>query len=580
MVAKNNFFLTVVVWRKDPIVSVPTEETSIRTSVDTLIEGLASLCGEEELPASLRSQLSETNEFVQQIADWCGKMPPQRVRDAAFSVLKKVDELVREAGIEPPAFLAKAAKELGPNLSVSNDQMAVFVNIPAEMAHLWSAEDLAESIRLRGVSNGIDEDALNAVFNKSSFDQMVKVACGKDPVPGKNAKLHWQIQIQNNTSEPENGIARKNHKSVYCFVPVKENQILVKKVPATEGEPGWDVFGTEIPSIPGVDRELPSIPNCTLGSSGLELLASVDGCAYRENETVFVVPALVVNGNVDYESGNIKTTVSVSVSGDVLSEFKVVSDRDVGVEGGIDAARIQSGGSVFCNGGINGKEKAIISAKKNVESFYINESTVEAGRQVISHGTIIQSTVTARRVKAMDKNGQIIGGKVHAWDDVCAQEIGSEAGVKTFITLGEELPRLQEAADKFHEALLARKSQKTKFEEMRGKLQDLAQKPGADEKVKKDLSLIQKKLDKLEREIGALAEKAEEVQRDLSHSETSPRMVRAQKGIYPGTVIRMLGKSLNVREKLGSSTITFRDGKIVTLAYQEREDDDDASAME
>ena len=75
-------------------------------------------------------------------------------------------------------------------------------------------------------------------------------------------------------------------------------------------------------------------------------------------------------------------------------------------------------------------------------------------------------------------------------------------------------------------------------------------------------------------EIKTVTQKSQTIQQDLSDSQTAIRMVRASKGIYPGTVIRVMGVTKSIREQLGPSTILFRDGKLEILPFQHRNDDD------
>ena len=228
----------------------------------------------------------------------------------------------------------------------------------------------------------------------------------------------------------------------------------------------------------------------------------------------------------------------------------------------------------FCNGGIDGKDKARISAQTHVVSFYISCATIEAGGNIRTHGSIMHSTISAKRILAETDKGLILGGTIYAWDDICAYEIGSEMGIRTRIIMGEELPKLQEISEKLITAQKAREQQVKKYQEIKKKLVALAEKSGMNEKINSELINTEKKIKHLETEILSLNKKAETVDRDISICETRTRMVRVRHAIYPGTIIQIMGQTYPIQEKMGPSAIMFTEGKLLIVPYQERNDDE------
>ncbi len=556
------------------------EVESLQRALQLLLDGTQYLV--RTLPPrsetnTIRAELVDYAKFASELLDWCGKMPAQRVRETLFSFLKYyykfLQNAVQEGKLSPPneaketilPHMREILIELGPCITISQDRMAAFVIISSPMASLWTVEDLQECLKRRGIVYGVDETQLKSIFANQQFDQVVRVALGKPPIQGINATLEDPLQLLAKTSQfLHKESSRMDFKNQNLFVPIKAGQLILRKTPARAGENGCDIFGREIESPSGLDVEMPKIDNCERDETGLQLLSKVDGCAYSENDRIVVTAALTIPRNVDFESGNIKTNVSVTVNRDVLSNFSVESKQDIAVRGVIEAAVINAGGSVLCQGGINGKEKAVIQAGKNVEAAHVNGARVVAGGNVTINGPIIKSEVFGRRVHAAGGNGQIMGGAIHAWEDICASEIGSEMGVRTELILGEELGELKQRVDEFSENLKSMKRQKAQAEQA---LKTLRSNGGGDSSR---IDQLLKALKKLNQDILERQRAFDGAIKDLAYSESCSRMVRAEKAIYAGTHIRILNRTLTIKKKCGPTTIVLANDKLVALPFKER----------
>ena len=541
----------------------------------------------EEKDLSIRHELVEYGKFASELITWCGKIPASRMRDSLYSFLKHFNRFylrsLRE-GLIPQkqdeesltSCLREIVLELGPSLIVSQDRMAAFLCLPSDFSSLITEQDLLEFVQRQGIQYGVDETAIRGIYQNRQFDQTVRIALGKSPILGVDAYLEDPLQLMNNSVPLSRKASSKvNYKDQILFVSVKEGQLILKKHPPAYGEKGMDIFGNEIESLTGLDVEMPRIENCECDPSGLQLISKVDGCAYFENGRIIVTPALSISGNVDFETGNIDTKVSVRIGKDVLSNFVVKTSMDVAVQGVIESAEIRAEGSVFCQGGINGKEKALVHAGKNVETAHINSAKVIAGGSVMVNGPVIQSEISARRVQATGNNGQIMGGCIHAWDDICATEIGSEMGIQTELVLGSELGELKKNVNIVSENLKTVKYQKYQTEQALKKMQS------AGDSVRPQIEKLAKSLHRMKKELLDLHKRFDQSIRDLAYSENCVRMVRAEKTIHAGTLIRIMNHSMVIKKRRGPTSIIVSENRLVALPYRERSlNGDDIEDME
>ncbi|MDX9752885.1 MAG: FapA family protein, partial [bacterium] len=163
----------------------------IKTALSIVVEGLATWV----ITPPHQNEVEKCKAFLGQAIDWCGKMPVQRVRDAALAVFRQLAGLLQPEQNAPLPFLLQAMHAMGPAMTISNDQMAVFVTIPKELAFYWTPESLIQSLRENGIEHGLQAQAITQLFEQRQFDQLVCVARGKDPIPGENARLQWLIDL-------------------------------------------------------------------------------------------------------------------------------------------------------------------------------------------------------------------------------------------------------------------------------------------------------------------------------------------------------------------------------------------------
>ncbi|MBI1387366.1 MAG: DUF342 domain-containing protein [bacterium] len=530
------------------------------------------LSAAEDAPEEKLQTLKEGVEFMRQMQEWSASLPESRQQESLVSLLQQLAPAFVSASDEATAknILNQAVCMIGADIEISADKMSAFLFIPSSLGPYWTPETLLQALNDAGVTNGVDIKAVHALLKDKKFDKRVRVARGGPPIAGKDASLVDPMGLMKHVNFVGMEIGtRVDFKEKTFYSAVKKGEILLRKIPADPGKPGADVHGDSIPSIPGVDISFPQNTNCALSKDGLELAAAVDGCAYMNGTTLNVSPSININGNVDYKSGNVKTAVAVQVTGDVLSEFSIASDAEIAVGGIIEGAKVNARQSLLCKRGIEGKDKAFIVSGGDVQCQYIKNATVQAERKIVAQGEIMQSHVKARRVHCEGEDGAIIGGRVLAWEDVCAKTIGSELGVRTEIILGEELPELHEQAGRLEKMLQDKNEQMEKLKEMRKKFP-----PNASEEDEK-FRIFMENYNKTESELQSLEARTSKAKADLHASESALRTVRAEKTIYPGVIIRILGKGMEIRKPTGPTTITFADGKLTPSPYQERVFDDD-----
>lgn len=209
------------------------------------------------------------------------------------------------------------------------------------------------------------------------------------------------------------------------------------KSPATPGTDGLTVRGVAIPAQPGVDFDLAALAGqgVTVSEDGNELIAEAEGTPAISQGKYTVSPALHIQSNVDFATGNVEFPGPVGVDGDVLDGFSVSAGADLTVKGVVQAASLQAGGNVVLMGGVLGNDRGSVVAQGDVRASFLQACTVKAGGDVLVNGEVIRCTIEAAGAVRIGGTGKIIGGSVKAGTQIEAKQIGSPAGVPTRVMI-------------------------------------------------------------------------------------------------------------------------------------------------
>jgi uncharacterized protein (DUF342 family) len=327
--------------------------------------------------------------------------------------------------------------------------------------------------------------------------------------------------------------------------------------PETVPQDGWDVTGTPIPA------KNDSSETFTVGKNVREevrdgktlLIANANGELQFNEKSISIREGYVIQGNIDLKTGNIKFPGSVFVSGFVDSGFFVFSGGDIEIDEGIEAALLSAEGSIRIGQGIKGKGKAVLRSKKNISASFAEQAVImSVGDIEIKNGCIRCMIKCNGKIALPTEKGALIGGAVKSRMGIDAAILGTERGVQTEISFGQDylladqieneekaIQKLNVATSKLN--VLMREAEKNgdtaKLESCRmEKLRNL------------------KQIEKMNYQLITLREKFEE---------HFPGEILVREILYPGVVIESHGRYYEVKEPKKKVRLFFDEavGKIV-----------------
>jgi uncharacterized protein (DUF342 family) len=344
---------------------------------------------------------------------------------------------------------------------------SMLLRAPQEGDAPLTVDEVLKAIEQESVVFGIDRAAVEKAVANDEFNTPIQVAVGRKPEAGSHAKFecHFDTAQVHTPKQDENG--HFDYRDISFIQNAEEGQVLVTKVPPTQGKPGMSVRGREIKAIDGRDLPFKQGKNTKVSEDGLELLATANGAIQFRNGQVSVLDVIVIQGNVDHNVGNIDCRGSVRVAGHVKAGFNLKIDGDLEVNGNMEDCDVDVGGNIYVKGGFFGNGKGVMKAGGDITVKFAEGQNMVAGNEIQVGGEIMNCQVVAgERIWVKGHRGKIVGGNVSAGKEIRTAILGSGAGTVTCATvacdqqlmaayyrIGKEQQRLRDDNQRIKEAL-------------------------------------------------------------------------------------------------------------------------------
>ncbi|MDD4561499.1 MAG: FapA family protein [Syntrophomonadaceae bacterium] len=433
------------------------------------------------------------------------------------------------------------------NIIIDKDLLKAYLEIvpPSGGGNPCTMEMVKSALAEKNISFGINEDSIKEALEEENWGFKILVAEGKPPVNGKDAKIIYKFPLPSERTGPK--IDEKGNVNYYdlgLIHNVKMGQLLVEKIPGDDGNPGTSVLGTEIPARKGKDIRLPRGNNTVADEDELNLFATIDGHVSIADSKVIVNPVLTIARDVDFSTGDIDFVGNVCINGNVNSGFKVNSGGDIEIRGFIDGAEVTAAGSILVKGGITGCMKTLIKARDSIHAHFVENSRLDAGRDVAVREAIMQSYIKAGgNITVSGRKALIVGGIIQAGREVEARVMGSQLATQTIIEVGVN-PYLREE----YQILNRVKGEKKKTMDIINHNLQVFQRSGISpenlsEKKKMELIKMLDNLKNLRQELEQITERIAVIENEFQ--KTQAAKVRVLEIVYPGVRIS-IGQSIYI----------------------------------
>jgi uncharacterized protein (DUF342 family) len=417
---------------------------------------------------------------------------------------------------------------------------------------------------------GVDEDALLQAVERG-VAEAVPIASGIPPKPGAPTRFESLLPRERAAAAQADDNALVDYRALGNLVLVRAGMPLMRRIAATAGTDGIDVFGN--PAPPPEPDDIPyddDLTGVVRDPDDTEILvAAIDGAPSVMPAGVSVNPVVEVDA-VNLSSGNIDFDGTLQVRGDITTGMSVKVSGDVLVSGTVEAAQIDAGGNIVVKGGIMGAAEgsstadaatrlAQVTARGSVQAMFIGNASISAGKDVVVEREIRQSDVAAGDSVTVglkgSAQGNINGGQVRALRSVKAVTLGTMAGVRTVIQVGVN-PHAQAQREVLQRTRKRLTEEKGKLEQLLIFLRQHPEKAanGIGERALQTHAKLLKDLadvDARERRLAAETAVSEEA------------TIHAARKIHGGVELVIVNRREEVTESLPGGTARLSDGKLI-----------------
>ena len=330
---------------------------------------------------------------------------------------------------------------------------ATLTLVPPEGGVNLTLDQVRTALSDKGVRSGLLDDVVSVAVAKGIATDL-EIARGKPSVNGQNTQFEQLVpdMAERHPHIDEQGLA--DYRDLGDFVAVKAGTPLLRRIPPTDGEEGFDVSGNPLRPKPGTSWSFaPGLKGVETDIADRDLLlASVAGQPVMVPRGVKVDPNFVLP-QVDLSTGNIKFDGTVHVLGDVTNGMKVTSTGDVLIGGAVLAGEIEANGNVIIKGGVighseyNSRESGLSSlfsakvvAQGHIHARYAENACLRSEANVELDDYAMHTEITALGHvvigKPGGKKGKFIGGHARATVGIRVAEAGSDAGPPTVLQAG------------------------------------------------------------------------------------------------------------------------------------------------
>lgn len=446
-----------------------------------------------------------------------------------------------------------------------------------------SAEAILSFLRNNRIVYGVKEDAVQEFQDRPRYKEMVVVAEGKKPEPGRDACVKYNFATDHSQVKLKEVNGKVNFKELNIVQNVVEGQPLARKMPPEKGEPGFTVTGKMLPTKAGKDIPSPVGKNAHIAEDGCTIVSDMNGQVIILGGRINVEPIYTVQGDVDLHTGNIIFLGTVLVKGNVEDGFTVKAAGNIEVTGNIGKCELDAEGDIIVHQGINGKGAGSVRSGRSVWAKFIQNARVEAAEYVVVSDGIMNSEVTSnKKIVCQGKRAAIVGGHLRAAEEINAKQLGSEGGNETILEVGYD-PKSKEKLDGLNEQIAALRKQLEEADLNVATLANL-------KKQKKQLSdekeaFLQEQLSRKQELGAAIANLGQEVQavQDYLGSLKLKGRISASGKVYPGTKIIIRDVREEIKSDYSKSVTFILDNNLIRATkYEELEEDlekkrDDAS---
>ena len=351
---------------------------------------------------------------------------------------------------------------------------------------------------------------------------------GKPPVAPNSYRFDWKVPFD----------------SMNIASVKKDTPILVLTF-LKAGEPGVDVFDNTIGIDSAVPAALPAYDDTIImekQGETVQFTAAVSGELLKSDTSLHVTNVKVIDSDVTEDMEDVLFGGDLVIHGNIGKNRKIKASGSLTVDGDAGVSLVYTQESLTMKGGIQGKYRGTVWAKKDMVLSFAEAARLLAGGNItIERYCFRCSVITNGTLSCIGEQGCVIGGNVYAACGMQVCNLGDRKKIRTLISFGQDY-LIKDKIELYekemrHNAMEIHQIDSELFHHERGNAA-LHQRKAALLKQNKTLTF----------EVFKLKEHFE------SHIESE---IRVTGTVYPGVVLESHGRYYEVRKPMACVVFTF-----------------------
>lgn len=295
---------------------------------------------------------------------------------------------------------------------------------------------LMQALAEKGVTNGIDQEALVDMINGKKYGYEILVARGTFPIDGVDGYYEYNFERELNKKPKILPDGSADYSSVRSIEQVLEGQVIAIYHPAVIGCDGISVKGKPVAAKKGREQLPLKGKGFERTEDNLTYTASIDGKIEMQNDRVMILPIHEVKGNAQISGGNIDFRGDVIIHGNVEVGVTIKATGSITIDGIAEACILEAGKDIIIRNGMLGGNKAFVKSKGNISAKFFEFTRIECEGN-LSADVLMDCDVSCQgRIEMDGSRGSIIGGDIRAIRGVIVSTLGNDAEKKTHISVG------------------------------------------------------------------------------------------------------------------------------------------------
>ncbi len=323
---------------------------------------------------------------------------------------------------------------------------------PAEILGLLDQVKIRWGVREKNIAACIE-----AAKSEQGPQKQQVIARGRPPIHGENGWLRIGVSVGVQAGK-ELGDGRMDYRERRLFIGVDKGQLLATRVAATAGIPGVNIYGQEIPQVPGRDLTIKTAEDVLYDAETGEIRAAFAGVlSVVANTGVKVTAKHVISGDIDFHTGNINSGDAVEIGGSVKPGFKVITGGDLLIGGSIESAHIVSRGNVVVRGGMMGKE-ARVEADGDIDIPVIDNGSISGKGSVRISREAYQAEIKSLEDISCTGQTKVVSSDLFAGGSISVIDVDTDNSPNSLLaaaTLPERYVRHQKLLKAYYQAQAA-----------------------------------------------------------------------------------------------------------------------------